>query len=157
MKSLKSSCQRSTRGQHSLELLMGMVAVVMVALALTDVAVLAVGWTINLNAARNAARTAASGNPENWLLNASIALIGFPTNTIFDNPAIKVEDSGVTVIEKPNSAYGGQFKGSVQLSTKMSVHLPFSVASLIPSTIEFHASQEFPITYVAPPVRMAAQ
>lgn len=168
-------------GQSIVELAAGLLVLVLVFGGLFDLAILMIAATKNDTCARDAARAASIGCPQQITFNGAIAgthnqdalqraggvIKGVQSTGMISGPYFIVggakqtappttatsndPDTGPQNLVAPPSSTGGAWEGSYRITTGVDVNLPFPVPG-VASPIQLKSRQEFPITrYDVPP------
>jgi Flp pilus assembly protein TadG len=164
-----SSCRHPVRlarnsGQSLIEVTVGIIVLVMVALVLIDLAVILFGVQLNDANCRNAAGAAAEGNPAEAASRAATVIdhanaranapiishfhLVLPVETkIVNQPKSQIDVTSGTQVNP-----GGAVTGTVGVTTEVEVR-PFLVHYLVggKSPLTFKAHQSAPINYVVSP------
>ncbi len=138
-------------GQSTVELVAGLIVLVPIVLGLFDMAVVIIANQVNDSACRDAARVAASGRPtadETTARATQVLKQVYHTGGYLEGPALVAATP--LGIKAPDPVFGGPYSGSVRVETKITVHLPAPLPGVLPATQEFHAREEYPVTFVEP-------
>ena len=150
---------RRSSGQHIIELMAGLMALIPVIMVLIDIAIILTAVNINDSVCRDAARAAAQGDPEptggdpgpiaraQAVVDQRQSQIGGYITKIELLPA---PDSKVVVVTSPDPTYGGSYTGNVTVVTKIHVKVPASLPGLVPDHVDLSSRQTFPITFQRP-------
>lgn len=152
---------RKRVGQSIIELAVGLMALIPIVLVIFDLAVIVIGVQINDSTCREAARVAASGDPNQAYdrANAVVQRANARAAGMLSNFSLKKSD--VTFAPSaPNdpisqvtslAPYGGPVQGTVSVRTTVQIR-PFVVQFAYngQSPLTFQSSQTFPFTYVVP-------
>jgi Flp pilus assembly protein TadG len=136
------------------ELAVGLVLLLPVALVLLDFAVIVMSVQVNDSICREAARAAATGDPNNASARAT-AIVNVAKSgdrAFVSNIRLITVSSTVTAAELAKlTPYGGPVQGSVTVQTSIEVR-PFIVqwAYNGKSPLIFHSKQTFPYSYSVP-------
>lgn len=157
---------RRNTGQSLVEVTVGIVVLLFVVLALTDLAVIILACSQNNAACRIAVRAAASGDPSEALERAQVAIDnlnkqredGLVSRFTIAGPVQTEVTSAPITTKDPNDSRrtvcsGGPMLGTATVTTEISVR-PFLLQHLTCASQEhfcFRAKQSFPITYVVAP------
>lgn len=133
------------------ELVAGLIILVPIVLGLFDMAVVIMANQVNDNACRDAARVASTGRPtvdEATARANQVLKQVYQTGGYLEGPTLV----GATPlnIKAPDPVFGGAYSGSVRVETKMIVHMPAPIPGILPAGQEFHAAEEYPVTFVEP-------
>jgi hypothetical protein len=142
------------RGQSLFEVSVALFLIVPVLLLVCDLAMIVIGVQANDSTCRDAARLAASGDPNTAKLRALavIARANHNMNGFVSNFSLAKLDSTVTAAQLASlNPYGGTITGAVTVSTEVEVR-PFLVHWLYSGKqpMTFHSRQSYPFTYVIP-------
>lgn len=142
------------RGQSLLEVSIALFLIVPVVLLVLDLAMIIIGVQANDTTCREAARLAASGDPNTAKLRATavIARANNNINGFVSNFSLVALDSTVTSAQLASlNPYGGTITGAVTVSTEVEVR-PFLVHWLYSGKqpLTFRSRQSYPFTYVVP-------
>ncbi len=142
------------RGQSLFEVSIALFLIVPVLLLVCDLAMIVIGVQANDSTCRDAARLAASGDPNTAKLRALavIARANHNMNGFVSNFSLVNLDSTVTPAQLASlNPYGGTITGAVTVSTEVEVR-PFLVHWLYSGKqpMTFHSRQSYPFTYVVP-------
>jgi Flp pilus assembly protein TadG len=148
---------RRKRGQSIVELAVGLMALIPIVLVVFDLAVIVIGVQINDSTCREAARVAASGNPNDALdrAKAVVARANQKASGMLSNFQLVPQPNGVKTNVTSNLPqllqYGGPVQGTVQVETEVDIK-PFVVQFAYngQSPLKFRSRQSFPFTYVFP-------
>ncbi len=146
--------QRRTFGVTILEMVMGLIVLIPVVLLLIDLTIIALAIQVNDNAAREADRLAASGDPSQALARAQQVLKRVNQNSsgYASNITLAKLTFSPTDLVKQAAAfvpYGGVISGSVTVQTQVTVN-PLIIAYVAKGPYIFQSSQTCPITYIVP-------
>jgi hypothetical protein len=142
------------RGQSLLEVSIALCVIVPVLLLVFDLATIVLAVQANDSNCREAARLAASGDPNTANLRA-LAVIDRANknmNSLISKFSVVSVDSTVTPVQLSSlNPYGGTISGAVAISTEVEVH-PFLLQWLYSGKhlLTFHSRQSYPFTYVVP-------
>jgi hypothetical protein len=154
---------RNRSAQSIIEVTVGIVVLVPVALVLLDLAVILYGVQLNDSACRNAVQAAASGDPTHAMPRAQAVLdrtnartsgmvsnfhLVAPIDTVIvSEPVGEMDD----VSGRPTPG-AGPVVGTMSATTEVDIK-PFAVHGIYggKSPLKFQCTQTFPISYVRPP------
>lgn len=151
---------RGNSGQHSFELVAGLLVLVPVVLYTIDYAVVLYAGAMNDNCCTAAARAAASGPPTYYTnsggstpttrAQAVLAKVSQPGGVIRMQDSVHVAEN----ITQPypstgTGGFGGPILGNVTVKTQCNVYPPFALP-FVPSSLSLYTSQTFPWTWVMP-------
>jgi hypothetical protein len=132
---------------------------------LLDLAVCILAVMINDSCARDAARAASVGTPQDYTFiptgatqaitepedaskrYAAVVAKVFQGSGYITGPVVVPDKTGPLGLVAPNATTGGAWGGNYQVTTKITVSLPASLPG-VPSKFDFNSSQQFPITKV---------
>jgi hypothetical protein len=145
---------QTKRGQSLLEVSIALFVIVPVLLLVFDLAMIVLAVQVNDLNCRDAARLAASGDPNTANLRAMavISRANKSMNSFISNFSLVSLDSTVTPIQLASlNPYGGTINGAVAVSTEVEVH-PFLLPWLYSGKrlLTFRSRQSYPFTYVVP-------
>lgn len=130
----------------------GLMILLPLLLTALDLTIIIIANQVNDNACRDAARVAANGRPTQDEATSRAELV---LNRASQHSGYIRGPSLVSVtpvdIKPPPTNYGGSYQGNVRVETKITVNLPVPIPGLLPAIQEFHASQEYPVTFIEPP------
>ncbi|MDR3611982.1 MAG: TadE/TadG family type IV pilus assembly protein [Candidatus Obscuribacterales bacterium] len=146
--------KRNTKAASLIEMAMGLIVLLPVLLTIMDLTVITLAVQINDNAAREAVRLAASGDPGQAQARAQqvIARINKSTSGYVSNITLTALTFKPTTLLANAVAlvpYGGTISGSVTVQTQATV-TPFVVQYVYPGPYNFNSAQTCPITYTVP-------
>ncbi|MGD9681530.1 MAG: hypothetical protein AB7W16_10125 [Candidatus Obscuribacterales bacterium] len=147
------------KGQSTVELVVGLLVLVPLVLVLFDLAVIVLGVQVNDQTCRQAARAAASGDPNSALQRAQ-AIIDRANKQQKANSIVNkftLDNLTFNPTSIPSDAtnlaanFGGTVSGTVTVETVVDIY-PFVVPLVYTggSALQFRASQTYPITFVVP-------
>jgi len=144
-------------------MIVGVIVLIPIVLVLFDLAVIVLGVQTNDATCRDAARAAASGDPQNATARAqaivsranarshgqivsNFAMVGGANVNIINQPTPQMEQTTGTMVNP-----GGPITGTVTVTTKVEIR-PFVVQIVYTgqSPLIFQSRQTFPISYVVP-------
>lgn len=155
---VKKRQYRRAGGQSLAELCTGLIVCVPLLLSAIDMSYIALGASINDNVCRDAARAAASGepqmqNPARHAVNTgqpydrAVAIIKTHNPTCLP---IKVDDRPEvfeTVRDIPPRTMGGAVDGEVEVKTKVLIVPPFVLRAFVPGGVKLTAVHSIPYTF----------
>jgi len=148
------STVRRRKGQSIVELAVGLMALIPIVLVIFDLAVIVIGVQVNDSTCREAARVAASGDPNDAQARAAAVVAranqrasGMLSNFVLVNVNNTVTAQQMLALQP----YGGPVQGTVTVQTEVDIR-PFVVqyAYAGKSPLTFRSQQSFPFTYVVP-------
>ncbi|MBZ0185497.1 MAG: hypothetical protein K8F91_04530 [Candidatus Obscuribacterales bacterium] len=149
---------RKNKAQSTVELVVGLLVLVPLVLVLFDLAVIVLGVQVNDQTCRQAARAAASGDP-NTALSRAQAIIDRANKQQKANSIVNRFTLVTPITFSPSSIptdaddlaanFGGTVSGTVTVETIVDIY-PFVVPIVYSggSAMQFRASQTYPITFV---------
>jgi hypothetical protein len=144
------------RGQSLVELGAGLLVIIPMILVILDLAVLVIAVQTNDNACREAARIAASGDPNSAQIRAQSVINRANTTShgiVSNFRLISVDLSPANMASQVAALqpYGGTITGTVTVTTDVDVR-PFVVQWVYSGgqPLTFRSRQSFPFTYVVP-------
>lgn len=145
---------RSAKAVTLLEMAMGLIVLLPVLLMVMDLTVITLAQQINDNAAREAVRLAASGDPSQAMVRAQqvLARINKGTSGYVSNitmTALTFAPANLLTSAAALVPYGGTITGSVTVKTQATV-TPFVVQYVYPGPYTFNSAQTCPVTYTVP-------
>jgi len=150
----KKQVKRDTQAVTILEMVMGLMVCIPVLLLLIDLTLITLAAQINDNAAREAVRLAASGDPNlaqsraqqvikrinsttaGYISNVNLVSLSFTPTNLLTTAASLVP-------------YGGVVTGSVTVQTQVTIK-PLALAYIYPGPYIFQSKQSCPVTYNVP-------
>lgn len=151
------SSLKKKRGQSIIELAVGLLCLIPIVLVVFDLAVIVIGVQINDSTCREAARVAASGNPNDATARAKAVVAranqraaGMLSNFTLIEP-VTLSPANLLTQMAQLQPYGGPVSGQVTVQTEVDVK-PFVVqyAYSGQSPLKFRSQQTFPFTFVVP-------
>ena len=146
--------RRNRKAVTVLEMVMGLILVIPVLLFLIDATLITLAVQINDNAAREAVRLAASGDPSQALSRAQQVIkrinqgtAGYVSNVTLAN--LTFNPTNLLSTETSLVPYGGVVQGSVTVQTKVTV-TPIVISYVYSGPFIFQSSQSCPVTYNVP-------
>ena len=152
--SLKERIQRQKKAVTVLEMVIGLIIVIPILLLLIDLVLITLAVQINDNAAREASRMAASGDPNLAQSRAQQVVnrinqntSGFASNVTL--VSVTFNPTTLLATEAALIPYGGVVQGSVTVQTQVTV-TPIVVSYVYSGPLNFNSSQTCPVTYNVP-------
>lgn len=148
---------RNRKAVTILEMVMGLIVVIPLILILIDMVLIGLAVQVNDNAAREADRVAASGDPNQAAARAQQVITrlnantgGFCSNlTLAPVNPVTFSPSNLLTVESSLVPYGGVVQGSVTVQTQVTVR-PFVISIVNGGPYVFQSKQTCPVTYVVP-------
>lgn len=152
--------KRRRPGQSMVELVCGLFILIPLVLVLFDLAVIVIAVQVNDQTCRQAARAAASGDPNSANARAqavvaranqqgSSMMSNYTLSALVFNPASLPAQA--TALQYSNGGFGGTLTGTVSVDTTVDVKpfiVPYVYSGGAPLT--FRSSQTYPFSYVVP-------
>lgn len=155
---MNRTAKRNNLGQSIIELVVGLIVAVPVLLILVDCAVLVNGAQLGDVSCQDAARIAASGDPNSckqrvdvYMGKVNSRLKGMVSNFELDNQGIETSPANVGPEIQMLKEYGGLVRGTVTVRTTIDVS-PFFVKIVYngKKPLVLRSQHTFPFTYIVP-------
>lgn len=146
--------RRKNRAVTVIEMVVGLIVVIPIMLLLIDATLLTLAVQINDNAAREAVRMAAAGDPQSAQSRALqvVKRINASTSGYVSNvklASLTFNPSNLLSTESQLLKYGGVVQGSVNVQTEVKV-TPIVISYVYSGPMIFRSSQTCPVTYNVP-------
>ena len=146
--------KKRKKGVTVIEMVVGLIVLLPIMLVLADFVLMNIAQQINDNAAREAVRVAAAGDPQQANLRANEVINrltksagGYASN--LQLVSLNFNPANLLANEAQMGQYGGLLQGSVTVNTKLTV-TPIAISFYTNGPVTFQAQQTCPITYTVP-------
>ncbi len=151
-------------GQQLVELAAGLLVLIPIFLLIIDVVVFYLAATLNDNACRDAARAASviepvasdssgnlSGSSPIRQRAASVVTKMQHLDGYIIGPRLQTVSLSSDFKRPSNAIMGGNFEGSVEVTTQVDYRLPATIPGILPAQVTLTSRQSFPLTAVLAP------